>query len=94
MEDRGAKQSITDQKAADAKPLGGVRPQLPFFNEMVAFGMKIRDEKVSSAITVHKHAPASAWDVKVKDGFLGESPRGDSACSCHSAVPGLIFGGI
>lgn len=94
MEDRGAKPSITDKKPADAKPLGGVRPQLPFFNEMLAFGMKIRDERGSSAKTVHKHAPVSAWDLKGKDVFLGESPRGNLACSCHPAVPGIIFGCI
>jgi hypothetical protein len=40
VEDRGARGSVTDKKPADAKLLAGARPQLPGFNEMLAFGMK------------------------------------------------------
>jgi len=38
---------------------------------MLAFGMKIRDESVSSvsAETVQKHAPTSAWDLKGREIF-------------------------
>lgn len=51
MEDRGAKQSTTNQLT---QSLGWREAAAPALNAMLAFAMKIRDEKVSSANTVHR----------------------------------------
>lgn len=44
----------------------------------------------NSSQALHRPQPGT-WK---RDLFLDESPHGDSACSCHSVIPGLIFGGI